>query len=164
MPCPDHDPLVESSPEEISPSPTEGFERSPAGEFQAAADEIFPAGVDDAGVAGLVANLLDVVEDDSGPSFLLCSNPPETQSNNSYDDSPCSYDVSDAIERAGWGWYQHKVLLVMGLMSFVDCAQITLATIIKKDLKCQWDLIVESVVGSWVWNFTFDLLMWLGTL
>eukprot|EP00116_Pleurobrachia_bachei_P003281 sb/3463543/ len=54
-------------------------------------------------------------------------------------DNP-TYDVNDAIERAGWGWYHTKVLFVMGLMSFADQAEIVLQTVIIKDLKCEWHL------------------------
>eukprot|EP00116_Pleurobrachia_bachei_P003689 sb/3463951/ len=51
-----------------------------------------------------------------------------------------TYEVNDAIERAGWGWYHTKVLFVMGFMSFADAAEIVLTTIIIKNLKCEWDL------------------------
>ena len=66
-----------------------------------------------------------------------------------------SYDVNDAIEKAGWGWYQNKVLFVIGIMSFADCAEIWLATVIIKDLKCEWDLtsFEKSMIPAVVYFF-----------
>eukprot|EP00116_Pleurobrachia_bachei_P003135 sb/3463397/ len=69
-------------------------------------------------------------------------------------DNP-TYDVNDAIERAGWGWYHTKVLFVMGFMSFADAAEIWLATVIIKDLKCEWDLssFQKSMIPAVVYIF-----------
>ena len=38
--------------------------------------------------------------------------------------------MNDVVEMTGWGWYQYKVVFVMGMMSFADAAEIWLATII----------------------------------
>ena len=50
------------------------------------------------------------------------------------------FDVNTVIELCGFGRYQHKVLFVMGIMSFADAAEIWLATIILYNLKCEWGL------------------------
>ena len=41
-----------------------------------------------------------------------------------------SYDVSECIEKTGFGSYQYKVILIMGLMSFADASEIWLSAII----------------------------------
>eukprot|EP00116_Pleurobrachia_bachei_P003364 sb/3463626/ len=65
---------------------------------------------------------------------------PSPPADNILDTSNHKYDVNDAIELSGWGLYQQKVLVVMGLMSFSDCAEIWLAVIILNNLTCEWDL------------------------
>eukprot|EP00116_Pleurobrachia_bachei_P000701 sb/3460963/ len=111
---------------ELQESPSRTDEPTPP----STATEGFPTALgDDGDCVELVPNLLDIGD--------------------------ALYDVNDAIEKAGWGWYQHKVLFVMGLMSFADCAEITLATIIIKDLKCEWDLTSaeDSLIPAVVYFF-----------
>eukprot|EP00116_Pleurobrachia_bachei_P003192 sb/3463454/ len=50
------------------------------------------------------------------------------------------YDVNDVIERAGFGYYQLKAVIVIAIMSFADAAEIWLATLIVNNLQCEWNL------------------------
>ena len=65
------------------------------------------------------------------------------------------FDVNTAIEKTGWGWYQHKVSFVMGIMVFADAAEIWLATIILNKLKCVWGLssIEKALIPAIVYIF-----------
>ena len=38
--------------------------------------------------------------------------------------------MNEVIERAGWGWYHYKAMLVMGLASFAECSDVYLAAVI----------------------------------
>ena len=65
------------------------------------------------------------------------------------------YDVNDVVEAIQWGPYQYKVMFVMGLSNFADCAEIWLAAIILHDLACEWKLdafqqaIIPAVLYFW---------------
>ena len=50
------------------------------------------------------------------------------------------FDVNAVIEATGWGKYQNRVVIVMGIMSFADAAEMWLATVILDNLQCEWGL------------------------
>ncbi|XP_063673822.1 putative transporter svop-1 [Bolinopsis microptera] len=71
------------------------------------------------------------------------SSPPQPPPPNPYKkviDDEEMFEVNTVIEKTGWGWYQYKVVFVMGIMSFADAAEVWLATIILQNLKCEWNL------------------------
>ena len=65
------------------------------------------------------------------------------------------YDVNDVVEKIQWGPYQYKVMFVMGLSNFADCAEIWLAAIILSDLACEWSLnpfqqaVIPAILYFW---------------
>ena len=79
------------------------------------------------------------VESPSPPPPLEPPPPPPNPFKKEVEDDEM-FDVNTVIERTGWGRYQNKVVIVMGIMSFADAAEVWLATIILKNLKCEWNL------------------------
>lgn len=84
------------------------------------------------------------------------SSPEALSTNVDSSESPTpTYDLNTVLEVAGFGRYQIFFMMVLGMMSFADAAEIFMASVILKDMKCDFNLspIEEAVIPAIVLFF-----------
>ncbi|KAL5255194.1 hypothetical protein ACHWQZ_G014583 [Mnemiopsis leidyi] len=66
-----------------------------------------------------------------------------------------TYDLNNVLEAAGFGRYHIFFMIVLGMMSFADAAEIFMASVILKDMKCDFNLtpVQEAIIPAIVFFF-----------
>ncbi|XP_048582870.1 synaptic vesicle 2-related protein isoform X2 [Nematostella vectensis] len=56
-----------------------------------------------------------------------------------------TFTVSDAVESAGYGWYQLRLGIISSFQRVADAMEITMLSILVPYVKCEWDLSIVQV-------------------
>ncbi|XP_074649965.1 synaptic vesicle 2-related protein-like isoform X2 [Tubulanus polymorphus] len=56
------------------------------------------------------------------------------------DDNPSHYTADNAVEKIGFGWFQIKIMAVVGIFSAADACEMLLLAVLSPVLNCEWRL------------------------